>query len=93
VIEPQDRIAQRKARRLAAKANKGDERAAMNLPSNNAGLRLYPGHLDDAAQQGLLATVRDILKAAPLFTPRMPKSGRPVHGTHVELRAVGLGLR
>jgi alkylated DNA repair protein (DNA oxidative demethylase) len=77
VIEPQDRIAQRKARRLAAKANKGDERAAMNLPSNNAGLRLYPGHLDQAAQQGLLAAVRDIFEAAPLFTPRMPKSGRP----------------
>jgi alkylated DNA repair protein (DNA oxidative demethylase) len=77
VIEPQDRIAQRKARRLAAKANKGDERAAMNLPSNNAGLRLYPGHLDQTAQQGLLAAVRGIFEAAPLFTPRMPKSGRP----------------
>ena len=77
MIEPQDRIAQRTARRLAAKANKGDERAAMNLPSNNAGLRLYPGHLDQTAQQGLLAAVRDIFEAAPLFTPRMPKSGRP----------------
>ena len=25
----------------------------------------------------MLAAVRDVLDAAPLFTPRMPKSGRP----------------
>jgi alkylated DNA repair protein (DNA oxidative demethylase) len=62
---------------LAAKANKGDEGAAMNLPSNIAGLRLYPEHLDGEAQEGLLAAVRAIVRAAPLFTPRMPKSGRP----------------
>ena len=77
MIAPQDRIARGKARRLAAKANKGDERAAMNLHSDIAGFRLYPGHLDDEAQQALLALVRDVLKAAPLFRPRMPKSGRP----------------
>ena len=77
MIEPQDRIAQRKARRLAAKANKGDERAAMNLNANIAGFRLYPGHLDRQRQEALLAAVRAVLAAAPLFTPRMPKSGRP----------------
>jgi DNA oxidative demethylase len=77
VIALQDRIACRKARRLAAKANKGDERAAMNLQCDLAGFRLYPGHLDGEAQQTLLALVRDVLKAAPLFRPRMPKSGRP----------------
>jgi alkylated DNA repair protein (DNA oxidative demethylase) len=49
----------------------------MNLQSNIAGLRLYPGRLDRYAQEGLLAAVRAILRAAPLFTPRMPKSGRP----------------
>jgi alkylated DNA repair protein (DNA oxidative demethylase) len=49
----------------------------MNLPADNAGFRLYPGHLDGAAQQALLADVRGIFRTAPLFTPRMPKSGRP----------------
>jgi DNA oxidative demethylase len=49
----------------------------MNLQSNIAGLRLYPERLDRDAQEGLLAAVRAILRAAPLFTPRMPKSGRP----------------
>jgi DNA oxidative demethylase len=77
VIEPQDRIARRKALRLAAKAHEGDERAAMNLHSNIAGFRLYPGRLSGDAQERLLAAVRDVLGAAPLFRPRMPKSGRP----------------
>jgi alkylated DNA repair protein (DNA oxidative demethylase) len=53
----------------------------MNLQSDTgsfpAGLRLYPGHFDHDAQVGLLAAVREVLQAAPLFTPRMPKSGRP----------------
>ena len=49
----------------------------MDLHSNIAGFRLYPGHLDGEAQEELLAAVRDVLEAAPLFRPRMPKSGRP----------------
>ena len=43
-----------------------------------SGLRLYPGYLDRAQQQALLAALRKIFEAAPLFTPRMPRSGRPV---------------
>jgi DNA oxidative demethylase len=42
-----------------------------------AGLRLYPDYLDRAGQLGLLAALRDVFAAAPLFRPRMPKSGRP----------------
>jgi DNA oxidative demethylase len=49
----------------------------MNLPTNFAGLRIYPGWLDGDGQAELLAAIGDILAAAPLFTPRMPKSGRP----------------
>jgi alkylated DNA repair protein (DNA oxidative demethylase) len=49
----------------------------MDLHSNIAGFRLYPGHLGGEAQEELLAAVRDVLEAAPLFRPRMPKSGRP----------------
>jgi alkylated DNA repair protein (DNA oxidative demethylase) len=42
-----------------------------------AGLRLYPGHLDRAQQVDLVAAITKVFEAAPLFTPRMPKSGRP----------------
>jgi alkylated DNA repair protein (DNA oxidative demethylase) len=41
------------------------------------GLHLYPGYLDGDAQRALLAALRMVLAAAPLFTPHMPKSGRP----------------
>jgi len=43
-----------------------------------SGLRLHPGYLDRARQQALLAELRRIFEAAPLFTPRMPRSGRPL---------------
>lgn len=42
-----------------------------------AGLRLVPSYLDGPAQAALLAAIRDIVAEAPLFTPRMPRSGRP----------------
>ena len=42
-----------------------------------AGVRLLRGFLNAAAQERLLAEVVRILRAAPLFTPRMPRSGRP----------------
>ena len=41
------------------------------------GLRYVPGFLDRSGQELLLAAVRDVLAAAPLFTPTMPKSGAP----------------
>lgn len=50
---------------------------AMGRDADAGGLRLYPEFLDGAAQIGLLAAVREVLSQAPLFTPRMPKSGRP----------------
>ncbi|MGA2817837.1 MAG: alpha-ketoglutarate-dependent dioxygenase AlkB [Xanthobacteraceae bacterium] len=49
----------------------------MNLQTNIGGLRVYPGYLGRDAQVDLLAALRGIFTAAPLFTPRMPKSGRP----------------
>jgi DNA oxidative demethylase len=49
----------------------------MNLQSDVAGLRLYRGYLDRSGQAALLAALREVLAAAPLLTPRMPKSGRP----------------
>jgi DNA oxidative demethylase len=49
----------------------------MRLQSDRAGLRFYPGYLDRDGQAALLTALRVVFAAAPLFTPRMPKSGRP----------------
>ncbi len=46
----------------------------MNLA---AGLCYYPGYLGQDGQAALLAALDEVFIAAPLFTPRMPKSGRP----------------
>lgn len=43
-----------------------------------SGLRVFPGYLDRAGQSALAAALEQIFTAAPLFTPRMPKSGRPM---------------
>jgi alkylated DNA repair protein (DNA oxidative demethylase) len=52
-------------------------KAAMNSATDFTGLRVFPGYLDRAAQTALLVALREIFAEAPLFTPRMPKSGRP----------------
>ncbi|MEQ8443975.1 MAG: alpha-ketoglutarate-dependent dioxygenase AlkB [Alphaproteobacteria bacterium] len=41
------------------------------------GFGLHPGHLDAGAQAALTAAVRDCLRAAPLFRPVMPRTGKP----------------
>jgi len=42
-----------------------------------AELRVHPGYLDRDGQAKLVGELRQIFAEAPLFTPRMPKSGRP----------------
>ncbi len=37
----------------------------------------HPGWLDRPAQEALLADLRAVVKAAPLFVPRMPRTGKP----------------
>jgi DNA oxidative demethylase len=49
----------------------------MALSINDAGLRLFPDYLNRGQQAALLADIRQIFADAPLFTPHMPKSGRP----------------
>lgn len=34
-------------------------------------------HLDDESQRALLAEIRAVVRAAPLYTPAMPRSGKP----------------
>ncbi len=41
------------------------------------GCRYSAGFLDRAAQEALRDALRDLVKTAPLFTPRMPKTGKP----------------
>jgi alkylated DNA repair protein (DNA oxidative demethylase) len=42
------------------------------------GLRILPGYLDRPMQEELLAQVREVIRRAPLYTPCMPGSGRPL---------------
>jgi alkylated DNA repair protein (DNA oxidative demethylase) len=46
-------------------------------PLDIDGARFYPGYLNRDAQTAMLTAIRKVFSAAPLFTPRMPKSGRP----------------
>ncbi len=41
------------------------------------GLTYVPDYLDRAAQETLLAEIDAIIRRAPLFTPRMPRTGKP----------------
>jgi alkylated DNA repair protein (DNA oxidative demethylase) len=42
------------------------------------GLHLHPGYLDRPAQDALLLALRDVVQRAPVYTPRMPKTGKPM---------------
>ncbi len=42
------------------------------------GVRFYPGYLDRPAQEALREAVGAVVRAAPLFVPRMPRSGKPM---------------
>jgi len=41
------------------------------------GLLLHPAHLSRAEQETLVGAIREIVRAAPLFTPTMPRTGKP----------------
>jgi alkylated DNA repair protein (DNA oxidative demethylase) len=41
------------------------------------GLVYHPSYLDRATQERLLAEIRDVTRAAPLFAPRKPRTGKP----------------
>jgi DNA oxidative demethylase len=62
---------------LSENDNDNDDGAPSNSRSRPSGLRLHPGYVDRGGQAELLAALRLIFAAAPLYTPRMPKSGRP----------------
>lgn len=41
------------------------------------GLRVLPGYLDAEGQRALLAALREVIADAPLYVPRMPRTGKP----------------
>ncbi len=47
-------------------------------PKLPQGLRFIPGFLDAEAQAALLDAIRAVVRDAPLVTPRMPRSGKPL---------------
>ena len=49
----------------------------MSVVALAPGLSYHPGYLDRAAQADLLGAVNAVTVAAPLFTPRMPRTGKP----------------
>ncbi len=42
-----------------------------------AGLHVRPGYLTRAQQSDLLSAIREVIRRAPLYVPRMPRTGRP----------------
>lgn len=42
------------------------------------GVKHIPGHLDRAEQQALVEAIRTVVAEAPLFTPAMPRTGKPM---------------
>jgi alkylated DNA repair protein (DNA oxidative demethylase) len=56
--------------------------AAMTIPfpippSPATGLRLIPGFLGRELQERLIVLLREVVRQAPLFTPIMPRTGKP----------------
>lgn len=49
-----------------------------NERSLGPGLRYFPDYFDRSAQEALVAAIRQVVTAAPLFVPRMPKTGKPM---------------
>jgi alkylated DNA repair protein (DNA oxidative demethylase) len=50
----------------------------MSIHRMPSGFRVVPGYLDRPAQEALLAALREVFARAPVYTPRMPKTGKPM---------------
>ena len=48
------------------------------MSRSKGGVKYFPQRLERAAQQALLADLRRIIAEAPLYTPTMPRSGKPM---------------
>src|SRR5215210_3574989 len=50
----------------------------MSIPIGPPGLHYIPGYLSLPEQQKVLAAIRRVLAEAPLFSPHMPRTGKPL---------------
>jgi alkylated DNA repair protein (DNA oxidative demethylase) len=53
------------------------------------GVRHMPGYFDRAAQEALVENIRGVVAAAPLYTPTMPRSGKPMSVRMTNCGALG----
>ena len=53
------------------------------------GVQYWPNYLDRDAQRDLLGDVNAVIARAPLFTPRMPRSGKPLSVRMTSCGALG----
>ncbi|WP_180899372.1 alpha-ketoglutarate-dependent dioxygenase AlkB family protein [Martelella soudanensis] len=53
------------------------------------GFRYLPDHLDRAAQQALVDEIRAVVTEAPLYVPRMPRTGKPMSVRMTNCGALG----
>ena len=53
------------------------------------GARLFPGFFDQKQQEDLRDIIRNAVNQAPLFTPRMPRTGKPFSVRMTNLGAIG----
>jgi alkylated DNA repair protein (DNA oxidative demethylase) len=54
-----------------------------------SGFRFIAAYLDRAAQDALLAAIRGVIAQAPLYTPRMPRTGKPMSVRMTNCGALG----
>ena len=78
VLDRGCRIKRLRQRRNLDRTGKDPMKAQPALRTECSGLRYYPAYLSRAQQSALLADVRKVLNEAPLFSPRMPKTGQPM---------------
>ena len=62
---------------------------AAGMETGFAGVTLHPGALDDAAQQQLIAELREAVRDAPPYRPTMPRTGQPWSITQTNLGPLG----
>ncbi len=53
------------------------------------GFRFISGYLNRAAQETLAAAIGEVIERAPLYTPRMPRSGKPLSVRMTNCGALG----
>jgi alkylated DNA repair protein (DNA oxidative demethylase) len=53
------------------------------------GLRIIPDYLDRSAQEALRSALGEVLRQAPAYTPRMPKTGKPMSVRMTNCGALG----